>query len=68
MEYRYKYEPFDCVGAQKPFKWIMRNLDKGIVELFPEERVVRVKGVVSQVFCRCSQKEWEELLQHLEEK
>jgi hypothetical protein len=46
----------------------MRNLDKGIVELFPEERVVRVKGVVSQVFCRCSQKEWEELLQHLEEK
>jgi len=45
----------------------MRNLDKGVVELFHKEKIVRIVGVVSKYYCCCIQEEWDGLLQYLEE-
>ena len=56
---------FDGAGIQRPVKWLLNNLEKGTVELFENERIIRINSPISKSYSVCSEKDWMVVLERL---
>ena len=56
---------FDGLGVERPLNWILNNLERGTVELFENEKIIRINSPFSKVYSVCSEKDWKLVLKRI---